>query len=90
MIALWLDDILLDHGNYAVHDVPAAQAEQTEPDDQLNDKLQGIALLSAHLFCRIGGATTRASECRSINLMSTSAAGYERHDANLIPMTAEL
>ena len=24
------------------------------------------------------------------NLMSTSAAGYERHDANLIPMTAEL
>ncbi|SBT10371.1 hypothetical protein PROAA_430008 [Candidatus Propionivibrio aalborgensis] len=77
LFGLWFRDKLLDHGNQGTPDIPAAESKKAETHDQLNDKDARIVLLTTDPFCRIGSAATGTRERRSIDLMSTSAAGFE-------------
>lgn len=79
LIRLWLDEILFGHWNGGMPYMPASKAEQTDPEDELKNRGDRIALLPADLLGRIRGATSGAGESRRIYLMFTSTAGYERH-----------
>lgn len=86
----WFDNELFGHRDHRVPDIPAAKAKGAKPEEQLENKGDGVALLAADFFCRIGSAAARAGERRGINLMGAGTAWHERHSAILLWVTFKL
>ena len=67
-------DVLLGQRNQGVPGVPAAEAEGGAPENELDDEIDGVALLPADLAAGVGGAAARAGEGRGVDLMIAGAA----------------